>query len=86
MIKLEALRRVELQEQVQSKNAYKTLFSGLKKNHPHNVAIVHPLSFLLRRIIYAVVIVCSTEENVFFGALILLLTCTFMMTFVVLEA
>jgi hypothetical protein len=50
------------------------------------VAIVHPLSFLLRRIVYAVVIICSTEENVFFGALILLLTCTFMMTFVALEA
>ena len=65
---------------------YKTLFYGLKKNHPHNVAIVHPLLFLLRRIIYAIVIVLTTEENALFGAIALLLTCLFMITLVVLEA
>jgi cobalamin biosynthesis protein CobD/CbiB len=68
------------------RQSYKTLFYGLKKNHHHNVAIVHPLSFLLRRIIYATVITFTTEDNAFFGALILLLTCIFMMTLVVLEA
>ena len=60
-IKLEAERRVQLQSQVQLSNSYKTLFYGLKKNDPHNVAIVQPLSFMLRRIIYAMVIVLTTE-------------------------
>ena len=46
---------------------------------------MHPLSFLLRRIIYAIIITLTTEANAFFGALILLLTCLFMMTLVVLE-
>lgn len=68
------------------RQSYKTLFYGLKKNQHHNVAIVHPLSFLLRRIIYAIIITLTTEANAFFGALILMLTCLFMMTLVVLEA
>ena len=85
LIKLESARRVKLSEQVTLRQSYKTLFYGLKKNHPHNVAIVHPLLFLLRRIIYAIVIVLTTEENAFFGAMALLLTCLFMITLVVLE-
>ena len=34
-----------------------TLYSGLKLNHPKHVAVVHPLMFLMRRIIFALVIV-----------------------------
>ena len=86
LIKLESARRVKLSEQVTLRQSYKTLFYGLKKNHPNNVAIVHPLSFLLRRIIYAIVIVFTTEENALFGAMALQLTCLFMITLVVLEA
>ena len=82
----ESVRRVRLSDQVILRQSYKTLFYGLKKNHPHNVAIVHPLSFLLRRILYAIIIIFTTEENSFFGALILLLTSLFMMTLVLLEA
>ena len=36
---------------------HKTLYYGLKLNHARNVAIVHPLMFTLRRIIYALSIV-----------------------------
>ena len=36
---------------------YKTIYLGLKLNHAHNVAIVHPLMFAIRRIIYALSIV-----------------------------
>lgn len=36
---------------------YKTLYYGLKRNHQRNVAVIHPLMFLLRRIIFALVIV-----------------------------
>ena len=36
---------------------YKTLFYGLKVNHPRNVASLYPLLFTLRRITYAVGIV-----------------------------
>ena len=86
LIKIESARRVKLSEQVTLRQSYRTLFYGLNKNHPHNVAIVHPLSFLLRRIIYAIVIVFTTEENALFGAMALLLTCLFMITLVVLEA
>ena len=36
---------------------HETLYYGLKLNHAKNVAIVHPLMFTLRRIIYALSIV-----------------------------
>ena len=38
-------------------NRYKTLFLGLKLNHPKYATLIHPLCFLLRRIIYALTIV-----------------------------
>ena len=36
---------------------YKTLYYGLKVNHARNVAVVHPLMYAVRRIIYAMTIV-----------------------------
>lgn len=36
---------------------YKTLFLGLKLNHSKNATVIHPLCFLLRRIVYALTIV-----------------------------
>ena len=35
---------------------YSTLWLGLKKNHERNVAIVHPMIFLVRRVAYAMLI------------------------------
>ena len=36
---------------------YKTLYDGLKLNQERNVAVVHPLSFLLRRVLLATTVV-----------------------------
>ena len=40
---------------------YKTLYLGLKLNHPRNVAVVHPIMFLFRRIFYALSIVLLAD-------------------------
>ena len=53
----EAKLRLRLEDHVQVNPSYKTLFDGLKLNTEHNSAIVEPLAFLIRRIMYAVVIV-----------------------------
>ena len=73
-------------EQVQISLWYQTLFYGLKVNHPHNVAVVHPLSFLLRRIVYSLVIVCSSRGSAFFSSLVMLLIAMFMIAMVASEA
>ena len=40
-------------ELIEKPKRFKTLYYGLKLNHPRNVALIHPLIFTLRRIIYA---------------------------------
>ena len=77
--------RLELEDQVQISPYYKTLFSGLKKNHSHNVAVLHPLAFLFRRVLYATIIVFMTNQP-FFGSVALLTTCLMMLCFCVTEA
>ena len=42
---------------IEKPTRYKTLYYGLKLNHVRNVAIVHPLMFTLRRVLYALTIV-----------------------------
>lgn len=85
-IKAEAQLRVEMQEKVQPRLAYRTLFYGLKKNHAHNMAIVHPLAFLLRRVFYALIVVFLVEGAALFGAFLLLATCLVMLTFILVES
>ena len=52
-----------------------TLFYGLKRNQAHNAAILHPILFLTRRAIFATIIVTVPSENeILFGALVLLLS------------
>lgn len=41
---------------------YKTLFYGLKRNHPLNVGLIHLLTFALRRVVYSVAIVFMGQE------------------------
>ena len=36
---------------------YKTLFYGLRINHPHSANIVHPMVFLIRRVIYSAIVI-----------------------------
>ena len=69
------------------KPEYRTLFYGLKKNHPHNVAVAHPLSFLLRRVLYSLVIVfmAASKLSVLYGCMLLLLTCVWMLVLILME-
>lgn len=85
-ISKEAKIRVQLSQSVELSQAYRTLFYGLKKNHEHNVALVHPLAFLLRRVLFALVIIFMVDSKALFGSLLLLITCLLMLIFVVQEA
>lgn len=53
---VEAQLKVKLESVVHVNQRYKTLFYGLKKNHPHSAATIHPLIFLARRIAYAAIV------------------------------
>ena len=64
---------------------YKTLFYGLKKNHPRNVAVVYPTLFVMRRVIYVIVILFLTQLP-FLAVIIMMLTCLVMLSFVFTEA
>ena len=81
-IKHEASKRVQIAEQVQPTAWHSTLFYGLKLNHPHNIALVQPLSFVLRRVLFALLITNSTGESALFSAGVLQLTCLFMLAMV----
>ena len=48
--------------------------------------MVHPLAFVLRRVLYSIIIVFMVGDKVFFGALLLLLNCLFMLCFLASEA
>ena len=83
---IEGKARVRLVDSVKVNSSYKTLFYGLKMNHPHNVALIHPVAFVLRRILFALVILFMTSQTqVFFGAFLLQLTCLFMGIMIVME-
>lgn len=49
------------------------------------MALVHPLAFLLRRVLYAFVILFFVKTAAFYGVLLLLLTCLMMMGFILVE-
>ena len=65
----------------------KTLYLGLKMNHPRHVALVHPLAFLTRRILFAAIIIFMVNISLYnvIGVFLLLLTCLFMLGFVLSE-
>ena len=44
--------KTKLESEIVLSPRYRTIFSGLKMNHPRNVALVHPVAFLLRRILF----------------------------------
>ena len=56
-LKERAVMRLHLESQVKVSVWHKTLFFGLRHNHPHNVAVVHPLAFVLRRLLFATLII-----------------------------
>ena len=74
MLARQAKLRVMLESQIKTNQNYSTLFFGLKKNHPHAVALVHPISFLIRRLIYAALIVFMHELPFFVTVILLCLS------------
>lgn len=60
-MKRQAKLAIEIEESLRKPQRYKTLYYGLKVNHPRNVAVIHPLMFFLRRIILACIIVFLDE-------------------------
>ena len=78
--KREAHIRVKFADRMKTPQEYRTLFYGLRRNHERNVAIVHPLMFLLRRIIYALVIVFM-DEIMYYCVFIVMLSCLTMLTY-----
>ena len=82
----QAETRVDIEDEVEVSPYYKTLYYGLRKNHEHNAATVYPILFVLRRVIYSLVIVFLINDmQPFFGALILIMTTLFMLIFVAIE-
>jgi len=73
----EARNRLKIEDTVPERQGYKTLFYGLKQNHERNVAVIHPLMFLLRRVIYAFVIVFMDEISVW--PVMIVMVCTLVM-------
>ena len=69
---------------VEMPNRYKTLYLGLHVNHPRNVAIVQPLMFALRRVIYALSIVFLPKAPLL-GVWIMLGVTLIMLIYVFLE-
>ena len=83
----EARLRIKLEDRVRLNPVFRTLFYGLKRNHPHNGAVIHPLAYLIRRILFACAIVFLAHANVGqFGAIALLLTALFMLCFAAAES
>ena len=60
------------------------MYYGLKKNHERNVAVMHPLMFLLRRVIYALVIVFM-DDIMLWGVLIVMASCLIMLAYALSE-
>ena len=66
---------------------YQTLYSGLRRNHEHGASSLYPLLYVLRRIVYAMVIVFLIEENMpLFGTLILTISSLMMLAFTAMES
>ena len=83
-MKVEAQLRVRLEGIVKVSSRYGTLFNGLRRNHPHKAAIVYPVTFLMRRLFYSIVIIFMAQLPVV-GAFLLSIVCIFMIAFVVVE-
>ena len=57
-----------------------TLQFGLDKEGNSSVSLAYPFTFMVRRIVYAVIILACSNANVIFGAYILLLSCVLALT------
>jgi hypothetical protein len=57
----QAKASLALEDTVSVPFRYKTLYDGLKLNHERNVAVVHPLLFLLRRVLLATTVIYLSD-------------------------
>ena len=76
----EAHLRVKFADRMKTPQGYRTLYYGLRRNHERHVAVVHPFMFLMRRIIYALVIVFMATI-IFWGVWVVLLSCILMLAY-----
>ena len=83
-MRVEAKLRVNLEQAVEVNNRYRTLFYGLKRNHQNRAAIVYPLFFLIRRLIYSALVLFLAEIPVV-GAYILCTICLMMIAYIIVE-
>ena len=80
----EAHLRVKVADRVKANQSYRTLFYGLKPNQERSSAVIHPLMFLLRRVIYALVIVFLAETYLW-GVFVVMFSCLCMLAFALTE-
>lgn len=71
---------MKFQDRMKTPQSYRTLFFGLRRNHERNVAVVHPLMFLMRRVIYALVIV-FLDNVMWWGVFLVMLSCLVMLSY-----
>ena len=69
---------------VKVSDRYKTLFYGLKRNHPHSATVVHPLVFLIRRLVYACIVLFCLSVPII-GAYLLSWICVAMIGYIIIE-
>jgi len=80
----EARLKLSLEDQVRLNKRYATVFDGLKLNTEHNSAVVEPLLFLLRRTIFATVIVFLPNAPLV-AAMIMLVASVCVLAFTIVE-
>lgn len=81
----QAYLRVALESKVWLNQRYKTLFYGLKKNHPRHVAVVYPIVFLVRRLVYTCLILFLLSLP-YITIVLLMLGCLAMLAFIFSES
>ena len=84
LMAVDAQIRLKLESLARPSDRYRTLFYGLKRNHPHSAAVVHPLIFLIRRIVYSAIVLFMIKLSMV-GAYILALICLGMIAFIIVE-
>ena len=80
----EAKLRVKQEYETKISERYRTLFFGLRLNHPHNATVVHPSIFILRRITYAATVLFMFNTSII-TAYLLSVICIGVIAFVVIE-
>ena len=81
---VDAQIRLKLESMARPSKRYRTLFYGLKHNHPHSAAVVHPLIFLLRRIVYSAIVLFMIKLPMI-GAYLLAMVCVGMLAYIIVE-